>query len=131
MFGKCLFLSHATLLHPDSQPTAVARVGATTHQKSCSQTHPNVSRPRDPAVERDVVVFFSYGKMCVMFLLAWFCTYLCSLNHETCTCLHSVRCLKHIDEPAGKAAVIWMVGEYGDEITVKHWMHWKCFFYPF
>ncbi|CAN0318299.1 unnamed protein product, partial [Ectocarpus fasciculatus] len=27
------------------------------------------------------------------------------------------RCLKHIDEPAGKAAVIWMVGEYGDEIT--------------
>lgn len=29
------------------------------------------------------------------------------------------RCLKHIDEPAGKAAVIWMVGEYGDEITVR------------
>ena len=29
------------------------------------------------------------------------------------------RCLKHIDEPAGKAAVLWMVGEYGDEITVR------------
>lgn len=29
------------------------------------------------------------------------------------------RCLKHIDEPAGKAAVIWMVGEYGEEITVR------------
>ena len=24
-----------------------------------------------------------------------------------------------MDEPAGKAAVIWMVGEYGDEITVS------------
>lgn len=32
---------------------------------------------------------------------------------------HSGRCLKHIDEPAGKAAVIWMVGEYGEEITVS------------
>jgi len=31
----------------------------------------------------------------------------------------SFRCLKHIDEPAGKAAVIWMVGEYGEEITVS------------
>ncbi|CAM9826876.1 unnamed protein product, partial [Ectocarpus sp. 6 AP-2014] len=32
------------------------------------------------------------------------------------------RCLKHIDEPAGKAAVIWMVGEYGDEITEAPYM---------
>lgn len=32
---------------------------------------------------------------------------------------HRDRCLKHVDEPAGKAAVIWMVGEYGDEMTVS------------
>eukprot|EP00903_Cladosiphon_okamuranus_P005431 g5417.t1 len=32
------------------------------------------------------------------------------------------RCLKHIDEPAGKAAVIWMVGEYGEEITEAPYM---------
>ncbi|CAN0553821.1 unnamed protein product, partial [Ectocarpus sp. 12 AP-2014] len=30
--------------------------------------------------------------------------------------------LKHIDEPAGKAAVIWMVGEYGEEITEAPYM---------
>jgi hypothetical protein len=28
-------------------------------------------------------------------------------------CAHYNRCLKRIEEPAGKAAVIWMVGEYG------------------
>ncbi|CAN0008601.1 unnamed protein product, partial [Laminaria digitata] len=32
------------------------------------------------------------------------------------------RCLKHVDEPAGKAAVIWMVGEYGEEITEAPYM---------
>jgi hypothetical protein len=36
-------------------------------------------------------------------------------NAYCCTAAHiqQNRCLKRVDEPSGKAAVIWMIGEYG------------------
>jgi len=35
---------------------------------------------------------------------------------------HLSRCLRKIDEPEGKAAVIWMVGEYGEELIEAPYM---------
>mmetsp|Transcript_26734 Transcript_26734/g.33423 ORF Transcript_26734/g.33423 Transcript_26734/m.33423 type:complete len:799 (-) Transcript_26734:407-2803(-) len=35
---------------------------------------------------------------------------------------HLQRCLKRIDDPEGKAAVIWMVGEFGEELTEGPYM---------